>query len=113
MFLSQIEGTQSSLSDLMAAEAGAGMPIGDVVPTSDHVAALDRGMTMIRAGAPISDRLFWNMHEALMEGDRSGAAPGPYRRPQNWIGAKPSEAAHVPPPVHRAADCMAALERGS
>lgn len=106
---SQIEGTQSTLSDLLQYEnaAAPGVPVDDVQEVSRYVQTLVHGHERIRAGVPISLRLIRELHGVLMAGGRGGAqAPGEFRRNQNWIGgSRPGNARFVPPPVpemHRA-----------
>lgn len=112
---SQIEGIQSSLSDLMLHEAGGapGAPIGDVLETSNAVAALNHGVERLRGGFPLSNRLMREMHARLLATGRGAAMmPGEFRRSQNWIGgSRPGNAAFVPPPPNHVQDCMAGLER--
>ncbi|HEX9728620.1 MAG TPA: Fic family protein [Gemmatimonadales bacterium] len=112
---SQIEGTQSSLSDLLLFELdeAPGVPLDDVVEVSNYVAALDHGLARLRAGFPLSNRLIREIHEVLLSRGRgSGKSPGEFRRAQNWIGGtRPGNAAFVPPPHNAVPDCMAALER--
>ena len=112
---SQIEGTQSSLSDLLLfeLEEAPGVPLDDVVEVSNYVAALDHGLARLRAGFPISNRLICEIHaELLARGRGSGKDPGEFRRSQNWIGgSRPGHAAFVPPPHTAVRDCMGALER--
>ena len=112
---SQIEGTQSSLADLMLHEAGGApdAPIEDVVETSNAVAALNHGVERLRGGFPLSNRLMREMHAKLLATGRGAAmTPGEFRRTQNWIGgSRPGTAAFVPPPPNRVQDCMAELER--
>lgn len=110
---SQIEGTQSSLSDLLLFEfdEAPGVPFDDVVEVSNYVAALEHGMARLRGGFPISNRLLREVHEKLLT---SGAdkQPGEFRRSQNWIGGtRPGNARFVPPPPQHVEDCMASLER--
>lgn len=111
---SQIEGTQSSLSDLLLFEMDEvpGVPLDDVVEVSNYVAALDHGLRRVRGGFPLSNRLIREVHaELLSRGRGSGKDPGAFRRSQNWIGGtRPGNAAFVPPPPHRVEECMAALE---
>ena len=111
---SQIEGTQSSLSDLLLFELEEvpGTPIGDVVEVSNCIAALEHGMTRLREGFPLSNRLLREMHAKLMcRGRGSDKEPGEFRRSQNWIGGtRPGNARFVPPPPHEVEPCMAALE---
>jgi Fic family protein len=112
---SQIEGTQSSLSDLLLSELDEvpGVPVDDVTEVSNYVAALDHGLARMRGGFPISNRLLREMHAILLRGGRGAAKqPGKFRRSQNWIGGtRPGNAAFVPPPPERVEELMGALER--
>jgi len=112
---SQIEGTQSSLSDLLLFELdeAPGVPLDDVVEVSNYVAAMEHGLTRLREGFPLSSRLIREIHSVLLSHGRgSGKDPGEFRRSQNWIGGtRPGNAVFVPPPHTAVADCMAALER--
>jgi Fic family protein len=112
---SQIEGTQSSLSDLLLFELDEvpGVPLDDVVEVSNYVAALDHGLARLREGFPLSLRLIREIHGVLLSRGRgSSKDPGEFRRSQNWIGgSRPGNAAFVPPPPLAVPDCMAALER--
>lgn len=112
---SQIEGTQSSLSDLLLFELNEvpGVPLDDVVEVSNYVAALDHGLARLREGFPLSNRLIREIHGVLLSRGRgSGKAPGEFRRSQNWIGGtRPGNAIFVPPPHTTVPHCMAALER--
>src|SRR5262245_60530137 len=112
---SQIEGTQSSLSDLLLFELdeAPGVPLDDVVEVSNYVAALDHGLTRLRESFPISNRLLREIHEVLLSRGRgSGKSPGEFRRSQNWIGGtRPGNASFVPPPSDAVPDYMTALER--
>jgi len=112
---SQIEGTQSSLSDLLLfeLEEAPGVPRDDVVEVSNYVAALEHGLARLREGFPLSNRLIREIHGILLSrGSGSGKAPGEFRRSQNWIGGTgPGNAHFVPPPHTAVEDCMAALER--
>ena len=111
---SQIEGTQSSLSDLLLFELdeAPGVPMDDVVEVSNYVAALEHGMARLREGFPISNRLICEIHGVLLSRGRgSGKDPGEFRRSQNWIGGtRPGNADFVPPPPAQVPDSMAALE---
>jgi Fic family protein len=111
---SQIEGTQSSLSDLLLFELDEvpGVPFDDVVEVSNYIAALEHGMTRLREGFPLCNRLLREMHAKLMaRGRGSEKAPGEFRRSQNWIGGtRPGNAQFVPPPPQQVEPCMAALE---
>jgi Fic family protein len=112
---SQIEGTQSSLSDLLLfeLEEAPGAPFDDVVEVSNYVAALEHGMARLRGGFPLSNRLIREMHaELLSRGRGSEKAPGEFRSTQNWIGGtRPGNAHFVPPPPFHVEECMGALER--
>ncbi len=112
---SQIEGTQSSLSDLLLFELdeAPGVPLDDVVEVSNYVAALDHGLSRLRGGFPLSNRLIREIHGVLLaHGRGSGKDPGEFRRSQNWIGGtRPGNAAFVPPPHTVVPVCMAALEQ--
>lgn len=112
---SQIEGTQSSLSDLLAYESQAtpGVPLDDVREVSRYVVALDHGLARLREGFPLSVRLLREIHAVLLAGGRGAErTPGELRTSQNWIGGTRSgNALFVPPAAHAVADCLAALER--
>lgn len=111
---SQIEGTQSSLSDLLLFELAhlPGVPLNDVQEVSNYVAALDHGFQRLAEGFPLSLRLLREMHEVLLaKGRGSDRAPGEFRRSQNWIGGtRPGNAAFVPPPPGEVLTCMGQLE---
>lgn len=112
---SQIEGTQSSLSDLLLYEVdeAPGVPFDDVVEVSQYVGALDHGLKRLNGGFPLCNRLLREMHEVLLSHGRgSSKQPGEFRRSQNWIGGtRPGNAQFVPPPPHRVEECMRALEQ--
>jgi Fic family protein len=112
---SQIEGTQSSLSDLMLyeMEGQPGVPMDDVQEVSCYVNALTLGVERIRQGHPISFRLMTEVHQALMTSGRgTQRGPGEFRRNQVWIGGhRADEATFVPPPANEIADCWTALEQ--
>lgn len=111
---SQIEGTQSSLSDLLLFENGEapGVPLNDVQEVSNYVAALNHGLERLREGFPLSLRLIREIHEVLLsKGRGSEKQPGEFRQSQNWIGGtRPGTAVFVPPPPELVLDCMSALE---
>lgn len=111
---SQIEGTQSSLSDLLLFELEEvpGVPFDDVVEVSNYIAALEHGIARLSEGFPLCNRLLREMHGTLMSRGRgSEKDPGNFRRSQNWIGGtRPGNAFFVPPPPHEVEACMAALE---
>jgi Fic family protein len=112
---SQIEGTQSSLSDLLLFENEEvpGVPLADVQQVSNYVAAMSHGLNRIREGFPLSLRLIKEIHSILLRKSRGGEkAPGEFRRTQNWIGgSRPGNALFVPPPANRVLECMGALEK--
>jgi Fic family protein len=112
---SQIEGTQSSLSDLLLFEndEAPGVPMQDVREVSNYVAALKHGLARLRGGFPLSLRLIREIHEVLLsKGRGSTKEPGEFRRTQNWIGGtRPGNAAFVPPPPDHVMECMGALEK--
>jgi len=112
---SQIEGTQSSLADLLLFEIDEqpGVPVDDAREVSRCVAALDRGLEELRGGLPLCMRLVGEMHRVLMEHPGGRAkTPGEVRRSQVWVGGtRPGNAAFVPPPPSELATCLGAFER--
>jgi len=112
---SQIEGTQSSLSDLMLyeMEGSPGVPMDDVQEVSCYVNALSLGVQRINEGLPISFRLLTELHSALMTSGRGiNKSPGEFRTNQVWIGGhRADEAIFVPTPPQEIANCWADLER--
>jgi len=113
---SQIEGTQSSISDLLLHEENLapGVPLDDVAEVSNYVAAMNHGLRRLREdGFPLSLRLIRETHEVLLaRGRGSDKTPGEFRRSQNWLGGtRPGNARFVPPPPDRVADCMSNLEK--
>jgi Fic family protein len=112
---SQIEGTQSSLNDLLLFEIEEvpGVPFDDVQEVSNYIGALEHGIARLRSGFPLCNRLLQEIHEKLMsKGRGSEKLPGEFRRSQNWIGGtRPGNARFVPPPPQEVGVCMAALER--
>jgi Fic family protein len=112
---SQIEGTQSSLSDLLLFENDEvpGVPLNDVQEVSNYVAALNHGLERLRGGFPLSLRLIREIHQVLLsKGRGSNKQLGEFRESQNWIGGtRPGTATFVPPPPELVLDCMSALER--
>ena len=113
---SQIEGTQSSLSDLLAFETGdaPGAPIdADIQEVFNYVNAMYHGLNRIADGLPVSVRLIREVHEVLLrQGRGSVAEPGEFRRSQNWIGGtRPGNARFVPPPPERIGELMSDLEK--
>lgn len=111
---SQIEGTQSTLSDLLRfeTEAQAGQPIDDIREVSNYVDAMMHGLERLEE-MPLSLRLIREMHERLLQSGRGGTkSPGEFRRSQNWIGGtRPGNALFVPPPTTELDGCLDALER--
>ncbi len=112
---SQIEGTQSSLSDLLLFELDEppGVPLDDVEEVSNYVAALNHGLRRMREdGFPLSLRLLREMHEKLLHGGRGAhKTSGEFRRSQNWIGGRsPAMASFVPPPPEHLAKCLGDFE---
>src|SRR2546426_5416974 len=105
---SQIEGTQSSLADLLLfeLEQAPGVPVDDVVEVSNYVAALTHGLDRLRAGFPLSNRLLREIHGVLLaKGRGADKDPGEFRHSQNWIGGpRPGLAHFVPPPPGAVAD---------
>jgi len=113
---SAIEGTQSTLSDLLRfeAEAAPGNPVAEVREVSRYVAALHHGIGRIRSGKlPLSLRLLREIHGVLVKGGWGGAqAPGEFRRTQTWVGGtRPANATYVPPPVPEMRAALDNLER--
>jgi len=112
---SQIEGTQSSLSDLLLFESDEvpGAPLDDVLEVSNYVAAMNYGLERLREGFPLSLRLIREIHDILLsQGRGSTKQPGEFRRSQNWIGGtRPGNAMFVPPPPNMVLDCMSGLEK--
>ncbi|MDM8515198.1 Fic family protein [Desulfobacterales bacterium HSG16] len=111
---SMIEGTQSSLSDLLLFEYRhqPGDPLNDVQEVSNYVAALNYGMQRLNEGFPLSLRLLKEIHAVLLSKGRGKACdPGEFRRSQNWIGGtRPQTAAFVPTPPDQIQECMGKLE---
>ena len=112
---SQIEGTQSSLSDLLLFELKEkpGVPVDDVQEVSNYVAAMTHGLKRLEGGFPLSLRLLREIHaELLAKGRGSGQNPGEFRKSQNWIGgSRPGNAFFVPPSPEETVGCMGELEK--
>jgi len=112
---SQIEGTQSSFTDLLLFEneAAPRVPIEDVEEVSNYVAAMQHGLRRLRGGFPFSLRLIREIHAILLRGGRgANRTPGEFRRTQNWIGgSRPGNASFVPPPPERLMECLDGFER--
>jgi Fic family protein len=112
---SQIEGTQSSLSDLLQHELD-NTPAAleaDVTEVSRYVAAMELGLARLKEGTPLSLRLLREIHSCLLSHGRgSSKEPGEFRSTQNWIGgARPGNATFVPPPPDALWETMGALEK--
>jgi Fic family protein len=111
---SQIEGTQSSLSDLLLFEndAAPGVPLDDVQEVSSYVSAMNHGLQQLQT-LPLSLRLLKDIHRVLLsKGRGSSKEPGEFRRSQNWIGGtRPGNATYVPPPPDYLLECLGALEK--
>jgi Fic family protein len=115
VFSSRIEGTQSTLGELLAAEAGAAVARSpdDLREVGNYVAALEYGITRLKT-LPLSIRLVLELHEKLMTGVHGEhATPGELRRSQNWIGPPGStlaQATYVPPPHEELLDHLGSWE---
>lgn len=113
---SKIEGTQATLGELLAAEAGAVVERSpeDLREVANYVAALEYGISRL-GKLPLSVRLIRELHEKLMEGVRGQhATPGLFRKTQNWIGrpgSTPATATFIPPPPGEVGPCLAAWEK--
>ncbi len=112
---SQIEGTQSSFSDLLLYEnkEQPGVPIDDVEEVSNYVAAINYGLKKLKSGFPLSLRLIKEIHAVLLRGARgSNKEPGNFRRSQNWIGGtRPGNARFVPTPPEKLMECLGEFEK--
>jgi len=111
---SQIEGTQSTLDDVLAFEIDAGrasMPR-DIREVVNYIKAMDYGLNRLGT-LPLSLRLLREIHERLMAGMRGGSkSPGKFRESQNWIGGRNlTEATYIPPPEHEMRTALGNLER--
>jgi Fic family protein len=112
---SQIEGTQSSLSDLLQFESGLAPDghLDDVSETSNYVAAMEHGLERLKEGFPVSLRLLCEIHGVLLRTGRGAEkTPGEFRRSQNWIGgSRPGNALFVPPPPEALMECLDPFEK--
>jgi len=110
---SQIEGTQSSFSDLMLFENNLKplVSVEDVEEVSNYVQALKYGLERLK-NFPLSLRLVKEIHSILLSGGRgSTKMPGEFRCSQNWIGGtRPGNALFVPPPVTHLNECLSNFE---
>lgn len=111
---SQIEGTQSSLSELLLYESdeAPGVPLDDVREVSNYVQAIQYGLKRIREdNFPISSRLLRELHAQLLESGRgANKAPGTFRTTPVWLGGRPAQAIFIPPPSEFVPDLMRNLE---
>lgn len=112
---SQIEGTQSSFSDLILFEHSEkpNVSIEDVEEVSNYVKALTHGLDRLKEDFPLSLRLLGEIHAILLSGGRGARKlPGEFRRSQNWIGGtRPGNALFVPPPVDSLNQCLSNFEQ--
>ena len=112
---SQIEGTQSSFSDLLLfeSEEAPGVPIEDVQEVSSYVAAMEHGLKRLREGFPLSLRLLREIHGILLSKGRGASKrPGEFRTTQNWVGgSRADRAIYVPPPPQEVGPSLDALEK--
>ena len=111
---SQIEGTQSSFSDLILFENNqkTNIQIDDVEEVSNYVRAINYGLKRLKSGLPLCLRLLKEMHGVLLQGGRgSTKSPGEFRKSQNWIGGtRPGNALFVPPSPEKLPDLLKNLE---
>jgi Fic family protein len=112
---SQIEGTQSTLDDLLRYESNgtAGVPVADAAEVSSCIAAMNHGIKRIQEGFPLSLRLIREIHEILLANSRGqDKKPGEFRSTQNWIGGtRPGNAKFIPVPPEELHNCLDALEK--
>jgi Fic family protein len=113
---SKIEGTQATLGELLAAEAGAVVDRSpeDLREVGNYVVALEHGIVRLKE-LPLCVRMVRELHEKLLTGVRGyQATPGRFRKIQNWIGrpgSTPTTASFVPPPPDEVETCLAAWEK--
>ena len=109
---SQIEGTQSTLTELLLFEIEPETGTEDTAEVANYVLAMRHGLNRMRSGFPLSLRLIKEMHEVLLRTGRgSHSTPGEFRTSQNWIGgARPGNALYVPPPVDAMTDALNQFE---
>lgn len=113
---SKIEGTQSTLGEILAANAGVQVKQNpnDLQEVQNYILALDYGLNRLQE-LPLSLRLINEIHEKLMQGVRGAhATPGEFRRTQNWIGTPGctlNTAKFIPPPPDHLMDCLGDLEK--
>ena len=112
---SKIEGTQSTIGEILAQEAGANVKRdpNDLQEVKNYIAALEHGLNLLPK-LPLSLRLIKEIHHKLMEGVRGDhATPGEFRKSQNWIGAPGctlNTAKYVPPSPQDLMDCLGKFE---
>lgn len=111
---SQIEGTQSSFSDLLLFENNQKPSVSeeDVEEVTNYVKAIKHGIDRINSGFPLSLRLIKEIHKILLSGSRGKKqSPGDFRVSQNWIGGtRPGNAIFVPPPAHKLPEILSEFE---
>ena len=112
---SQIEGTQSTLDELLLFENEGvpGVPVDDLQEVSSYATAMDHGLKRLSEGFPLCLRLIREIHGVLLSHGRgSGKQPGEFRTSQNWIGgSRPGNAVYVPPPPDQLLECLGGLEK--
>ena len=110
---SQIEGTQSTLAELLLFEIEPETGNQDTADVANYVKAMRHGLKRLGEGFPLSLRLIREMHEVLLQSGRgSRSTPGEFRTSQNWIGgSRPGNALYVPPPVIQMHDSLSAFEK--
>lgn len=112
---SQIEGTQSSFSDLLLFEMSeaSGVPLDDVREVSNYINAMYHGLERLEGDFPLSLRLLRDIHAILLRDGRGAQKqPGEFRRSQNWLGgSRPGNAVFVPPPPEHLMECLDPFER--
>ena len=113
---SRIEGTQATLGELLAAEAGVAVDRSppDLREVANYVVALEYGIKRLKT-LPLSLRLTRELHAKLLKDVRGNqATPGEFRRSQNWIGpvgCTLANATYVPPPPSELMECLGAWEK--
>lgn len=110
---SQIEGTQSTLTELLLFEIVPETGNEDTLEVSNYVQAMRHGLRRLQEGFPLSLRLIREMHAILLQTGRgSRSTPGEFRTSQNWIGgSRPGNALYVPPPVEEMRAALDAFEK--
>jgi Fic family protein len=110
---SQIEGTQSTLTELLLFEIEPETGTEDTVEVANYAQAMRHGLSRLSSGFPLSLRLIREMHEVLLRSGRgSRSTPGEFRTSQNWIGGtRPGDALYVPPPIFQMHEALSGFER--